>query len=229
LDRTKTTAVAALAAFSIVTLGFAPPADSVKLVRAFLAGDDATYSLKVTAKAGDEDIEASGDVQMKVDKVLDGGKAALTCTLRNVKVLFGGTPMEMPVEPFSANWDAMNMPDRLTTQGVEWMYMLIALSSLLPGKDVEIGKDFEVSWENNDRTCSVKGKGKVLEIVDGDGGKFAKVQYDLTVLPENEPEPGTVKTLAEIRVDGGKLIRCEGTVAVVSEGLEMKFSASSAK
>ena len=216
-----------IAAISLVAVfGFAQ--DSIKLARTYKTDETGTLALQVDVDAQGQQIKASAKVSYKVSKLLDGGKAKATLTVKDPKVDMGGQEMPVDLSPLEVTLDSWGMSDTLPTHEAEWLFTLSSLASIVPGKDLKPGESFDLNWTNDSKVSTLKGKGKFLEVVDLDGIKSAKVEYDVSFSPQATETPGQMKSTGWFDIRDGRLIKSEGKI-IANDGMEMKFTAKSEK
>ncbi len=207
-----TTAI--VAAATVLCPGLATQ-DATKLARTYQADEAGVILIKVNADAKyGQKIEASANVQMKVAKLLENGIARLSCSLGNLKVAIEGSDMPFEAPAFEADCDAQGLPDHLVTNQVEWMYTLTFLAGIVPNKEMKVGESSEFEWNGKDKANRIKGKIKLVELVELDGVKAAKVESDMTVYPQDQNNPGHVTSTSWIALSNGRLIKSEGKLAV---------------
>jgi hypothetical protein len=114
----------------------------------------------------------------------------------------------------------LGMPHAMSTENEAWVYMLTSLAGLVPGKETGVGDGFGIDWKSKDNFLSTTGKGKAVEVVELDGVKAVKLDYDLEVKPGTE-SPGMIKATTYVRQEDANPISTEGTVKV--EQMEIRF------
>lgn len=211
-----------LAAAALAPVAHAP-IDTLKLARTYKTGDSFIYSLNAKAEFGGQAMEIRSEIVFKVKKADEKG-AELSMSVRKFSMLDNGTDAGHagPEEMISA-FDAMGMPHVMSTQNESWVYILASFAGLVPGKDVELGNGFDIKWESKDKALSTTGKGKATELVDHEGAKAVKIEYDLEVKPGEEGS-GHVKCTTLVAQDGATPISCDGTVNVQGDQGQIKFT-----
>jgi hypothetical protein len=216
----------------LAAAAFAPiahaPIDTLKLARSYKAGDTFAYSVDAKAEMGGQTMEIRSEVVFKVKKADEKG-AELSMSVRKFSMMQNGSDAghEGPGEMTSA-FDAMGMPHVMSTQNESWVYILASFAGLVPGKDVELGNGFDIKWESKDKVLTTTGKGKATELVDHEGAKAVKIEYDLDVHP-GEESTGHVKCTTLVAQDGITPISCKGTVNVEGDDGQIKFTVTRLK
>jgi hypothetical protein len=211
------------AAAALLPAAHFAPADSVKLARAYKEGELQAYSVVAKLDANGSAVDLKTDVLFKVRKSDDKG-AEIAMSVRNFSILREGADVGAPSpDELLARFESIGLPRSMTTENESWVYILAAMAGMVPGKEVETGKDFEVKWETTDKTVAVNGTGKLLELVEHEGAKAAKLGYSVEFAPAGQ-SPGLVKCTTLVSQDGQTPISCEGTVEIGSGEALIKFS-----
>lgn len=216
-----------LAAAALAPVAHAP-IDTLKLARTYKAGESLVYALNAKAEFGGQAMEIRSEIVFKVQKADEKG-AEVSMSVRKFSILRDGADAGQagPEEMISA-FDAMGMPHVMSTENESWVYILTSFAGLVPGKDVELGSGFNVKWESKDKSLSASGKGKAAELVDHEGAKAVKLEYELEVHPGHEGK-GHVKCTTLVAQDGATPISCNGSVRVEGDEGQIKFTVTRLK
>jgi hypothetical protein len=212
---------------TIATLVMAPvalaaPVDNVKMTRAYEADQVHAYALEARMEEGGQDAAIDAEIVFKVKKKTDVG-AEVSMSVRKFTMKSGGTDTgSTGPEEISSPFDAQGLPHVMRTESEAWVYILTALAGFVPGKEVELGKEFGVSWESKDKALSVSGKGTASEAEEQEGAKAYKLEYDVEVKP-GQDTPGMVKLTSFITRDGMLPIKADGSVSVESASIKFKI------
>lgn len=209
--------LATLAALIAIPSTTAP--EAVNLIRRYTANETHAYALQVNAEQGGSEMSVKTEIVFKIGKV--GEKEATVSMSQRKFEEAGGGGVSGP-DPKESLFGAEGIPHSMSVRNFEWIYIIASFPGLLPGKEVEVGKSFELNWTSKDGNSSVKGKGKVLEVAEVDGEKNAKIEYDLEVGPE-EQDSGHVKMTNIVRMKDLVGLMSEGSVEI-SSGPIMKFT-----
>lgn len=210
-----------LVSLALASSALAMPVDEAKLARTYAADQVLAYAIEARVDEGGQDVSIDAEVVFKVKKTTDAG-AEVAMSVRKFAMVSNGSdtgsqgPEEM-VSPF----DKLGLPHVMSTQNEAWIYILTAMAGFVPGKEVELGKDFGVSWQSNDKALSISGKGKASEVDEPDGVKAYKLEYDVEVKP-GEETPGQVKIATFVNKEGSLPIRGEGSVNVDNATIKFK-------
>ncbi len=202
------------------------PVENVKLVRSYKSGETQTYSLHVEMEANGASMGIDAQILFKIGKTTDEGATA-TLSVRDYKMKHDGadTGSAAP-EEMESPLDRLGMLHVMSVENEAWVYILAALAGFVPGKETEVGSGFDIKWESKDKVFAVGGKGKLLEIVEHEGVKAAKLDYDLEVKPGTQ-SPGQVKCKTLVAIDGVSPLMSEGSVTV--DGGTIKFTVKKLK
>lgn len=208
--------VTLLAAVALLPSTGAIPIDALKLIRTYKSGEAIAYSLNAKAEVGGQTMEVRSEIVFKVKKADEKG-AELSMSVRKFTVLENGADAgKTGPDELTSEFDVMGMPHVMSTSNEAWVYILASLAGLVPGKDVELGSGFDVKWASKDKALTATGKGKAVEVVEHEGAKAVKLEYDLEVRP-GEDSTGHVKCVTLVAQDGVSPISCEGTVKVEND------------
>ncbi len=222
------TLTALIAGPALLMAGLAATQDAVKLSRTYKTDATPKYAVKVNASLSGEEITASCDVTLKFGKLLEKGGASAVCSMRNVIVNLGGNAMnDLTIEDFATDMDSAGMPDRISVNEAEWMYTLALVSGMLPGKELKPGESGDVSWTSKDKSTTIAGKAKLVEVVEKDGARVAKIELDVQ-LKHGDGQNAKWKSTSMVAVEDGRLLSAEGSAEIDSEGT-LKFTVASAK
>lgn len=215
--------VTLLAAVALMPTVSGTPIDTLKLVRSYKAGDSYAYSLNAKAEMGGQTMEIRSEIVFKVKKADEKG-AELTMSVRKFTLLENGADAgKSGPEELLSPFDLMGMPSVMSTSNEAWVFILASLAGLVPGKEVELGSGFDVKWESRDKALTANGKGKATEVVEHEGAKAVKLEYDFEIKP-GEDSTGHVKCVTLVAQDGVTPISCDGTVKVENDEGTITFS-----
>lgn len=189
------------------------PAESVKLSRTFAEGETHVFHVKASMDAGGAALELDAEVVFKVKKLIEGGAQVAMSTQKYSSKMDGGDMGESGPEELVSDFTANGWPHVMSTDNFAWIYILAAASGVVPEKEVEVGKSFEIDWTSKDKANRAKGTGKLSELVEKDGKKAAKIDYEVDVSPA-DPTPGHVKCTTYVDRTTSAPIACDGTVTV---------------
>lgn len=220
-------ACAAVLAAPIVT---APTAsiEKVKLGHVYVADDTDNYSFKGKMEGGPA-IEFSGSLSLKVIKPAEDGTAEAEWSVPTLSVLMDGSPMPgmEGIDPLKGTVDAHGMPATLTVMGADFIYTIFAGCHFLPNAEVETGIDYTVDWADKNKSSTLKGNGKLLEVKEQDGKKIAVVESKVSLLPEGQQTPGEMEIKSEFWLDSGRMIKSEGKVTIEDGTITFTFGPKS--
>ena len=215
--------VTLLAAAALMPAVSATPIDALKLIRTYKSGESYAYSLNAKAEMGSQTMEIRSEIVFKVKKADEKG-AELTMSVRKFTLLENGADAgRSGPDELTSEFDVMGMPHVMSTSNESWVYILASLAGLVPGKDVELGTGFDVKWTSKDKALTANGKGKAVEVVEHEGAKAVKLEYDLEVKP-GEDSTGHVKCVTLVAQDGASPISCDGTVKVENDEGKITFT-----
>lgn len=197
------------------------PAESVKLARTFVEGEAQVFSVKASMDAGTGALALDAEVVFKVKKLIDGGAQIAMSAQKYSSKMDGSDTGEAGPDELMSDFTSNGWPHVMSTENFAWIYILAAAAGVVPDKEVEVGKSFEIDWTSKDKSSSAKGKGKLTELVELNGKKAAKIEYEVDVSP-SDPTPGRVKCITYVDRATSAPISCEGTVEV--ESAAIKFS-----
>jgi hypothetical protein len=211
--------ITTLAALALAPYSFSAPDDKLNLVRTFAAGETQAYALRAEMEGMSMVIDA--EIVFKVKKASEGDAEVAMSVRKFAMSREGNDAGQDGPNEIVAPFDKYGMPHVMQTEGEAWVYILTAMSGFVPAKEIETGKSFPVSWESKDKAFKATGNGKLAEIVEHDGEKAARIEYDVEVKPGDD-NAGHVKYKLLIGIDGSKPISAEGTVGVQDQTI--KFS-----
>jgi hypothetical protein len=224
-----------LQALIVVALGLqtaAPQATTTaNLVRTYKADETTKYELKFAVDSPDEKMKGSAELTAKVKKLLDKGRAQVEVTAAKLKAQEGDRETPPGTEgppPLDAPFDIHGIPTSLGQDESQiQLYGMLTMCMMLPGRELKVGETATVKWESEDKDYTIAGKFKLLEVVEKDGKKIAKIESDLTIQPPGESIGW--KGTSEIDLRDGSLIKGKasaimpndtGTIEVTVERLK---------
>lgn len=202
---------AALVAAAVVQ--FPAAIDGAKVERRFKLGEADSYAVSATMEMGGVAGKAVGNVSIKALKLGKDDAAEVELSLSSFSLELGGsdTGAASP-EKQSVLLDKRGVPGRLEVKEASWIYAIVLLAGYCPG-EVETGKEFPIEWSTKDKSLSVKGVGKLVEIQDVAGEKVAVIKGKIKVNVADDV-PGEIEYTSKISVSSGKLLSSEGKLRI---------------
>lgn len=208
-----------MAALTLAPTSLNGSIDQLNLSRTYKADETHAYVLHVEMEEMGVSIDT--EVFFKVKKTSDGS-AELSMAARNFSMKREGNDTgDTGPEEMLSSFDKHGLPQIMKTENESWVYVLAALSGFVPGREVEVGNGFDVRWAATDKSYTVNGKGKLIEVVDHEDAKAARMEYSLEITPSDD-HTGYVKVRSLLETSTGRGISAEGTVEV--ENQRMKFT-----
>lgn len=208
-------------------LAVAPaPVENVKLTRKYAADESHTFALNSQMTGNGAEVTIDAEIVFKVQRLNEKG-AQLSMSAPKFKMVMDGEDTgQTGPDALLSDFNSEGIPEVMSTQDYAWIYILAASAGFAPKGEVAVGKPFQVEWDSKDKSSSVKGTGKLTELLEKDGKKVAKIEYELEVSP-NDPTPGKVRCVTYLEQGTAAPISCEGTVEV--EGGMIKFNVKRTK
>lgn len=187
--------------------------DRANWIRQFADNESQTFEVKATMGGDGASLELAAEVVFKVKgKTSKGASIAMSAPKFELK-MDGSDAGQTGPDELTSEFHGDGIPHVMSTENFAWIYILAASSGMVPAREIEMGKSFTIDWSSADKACTVKGSGKLLEWVEKDGKKAAKIAYELDVSP-SDPTPGHVKCETFVERETGAPIACEGSVDV---------------
>jgi hypothetical protein len=204
-------------------VALAPVQDTVNLERKYKAGETDRYALTADLEMGGANARATALIAVKVLKELKEGQAEAEMTAEKFSMSMDDNEMGGdPPAKFSTKLDRHGLPEQLHVRDESWIYALLSFAAYAPGQAVK-DQSFKIDWQTKDGNLKVRGSGKLIELQEEGGEKIAVIKYTVNVKPEGEDE-GDLEYTSKISVSSGKLVSCEGKVAIGSDGMGAKYT-----
>ncbi|MBV6459653.1 MAG: hypothetical protein HONBIEJF_02804 [Fimbriimonadaceae bacterium] len=194
--------------------------EKVNLKRTYKQDDKASYKLSIKSE-GSMDFKVNGRLLTKVISVKEA-TAEIEATIKELKI------EGLPSAPDTSGdvvkkdtFDSKSMPQNLEFEEAAIGFVVQAILSVLPDKEVATAGDFKINWTSKDGKVSFVGDGKLVELGEKGGAKAFKVRRTMDV-ENGQGEPAKVKVESWHAVADGRLIEGDGTVEV--EGMTVKIS-----
>ena len=197
--------------------------DAVKLTRTYKDTESTVYKVTADADVDGQIIKAEAEIQVKVTEIVEGGKARVVLSTKKLSVTMDGNSMgDTPLEDFSATFDAQGIPEKYPGGGPEWLYTLASLGGILPAKEVEVGASFEFDWATKEKTSTLKGKGKLVEVTGSGDNRSAKIEYELDVRAEGESGDAKGTLTSTVSLSDGRVESSEGKLTIPEGSIKFK-------
>lgn len=197
---------------AIAVLG-AATVEPVKLARTYAENQTKTYA--VWAENKEREFSFTGDLTFKVAGKAKDNLTPLKVTCPSARVTVQGNIAEDEAIDTTLNYDSHGLPVDMTVDGSMMAVAVTNLSGYVPGTDVEVGKAFDIKWEQGGNVF--KGKGTLEKVEDKDGKKVATVKIEADFTPSSG-ETAKLDVTTEIDLADGTTIGSKGKIAVSDEG-----------
>lgn len=194
--------------------------EKFSLKRTYKVDDKATYKLAIKSQ-GPQEFSVNARLLTKVLGVKEA-TAEIESTVKEMKV--EGLPIATNTSSDvvkKETYDARSMPVTLGFDEAEICFVVHAILSILPDKEVATASDFKINWTSKDGKVSFIGDGKLLEVGEKGGAKAFKIKRSMEV-ENGEGAPAVVKTESWHAISDGHLIEGKGTVE--AEGMTIDIS-----
>jgi hypothetical protein len=158
-------------------------------------------------------------------KEASGDGAKVEVEIRSAKMSFGDQSMpaeELP-KPETKEWTNVGLPKDIDFQESEDPMSFLLPVWLLPNKEVQLGKTFELKFKVDGVT--IEGEGTLVATGMLYEEHVSKLSVKTTASPKDDT-PGTFEYTAYFNTDNGKLVKAEGTMSSEDPDLGGKFVAS---
>ena len=173
----------------------------------------------------DDKLVLSGGITWKVTELTEKG-AKVEATYKDLKMVFGGEDAPISeVKSQTFEWDAFGIPKAYGSEAMadeDNPVSGLEVFAFLPNLKAVAGKEFTYLWSGD--TTKVEGKGKLIATGRLYEEHVAKVEYELTESPKDEPV-GKYEYTAYFNTETGKLVKAEGTYETESEEMGGKVTA----
>ena len=199
----QTTALIALACIAA-----AQDTEKLNLTRQFKEGSVHKYKIAVQVEDG-QGLDLKGTLEAKDGKSDKDGKSQVDFKVSDFSMTGGGGDGTAPA-PAKHLIDKQNMPETISVDGDGPIFIVLALSSYLPGKELVKGESFNIDWKGKDGGGTITGKGSITEIKTDNGIKIAVVKSTMQVTPSNQPDAAEIEVVSEFNLADGTLIKSTG-------------------
>ncbi len=196
-------------------------ADPIDLSRTLEEGSTRTYTVSALDKERGASLE--GKLTIKALSATKAGKTSIQVTGRSSMTGPNGDTQEDEFD-VKTSVDLRGMPEELSVESNQVVATLLCLAGYVPGKPVDIGKEFDIDWKSGEK--SLTGKGTLTLIEEKDGVKIATVKQKSTFKPGDDA-PGELELVSLIEAKTGVLISCSGKVVIEGQAtLEVNIKAN---
>ncbi|MEQ1933582.1 MAG: hypothetical protein ABL962_06855 [Fimbriimonadaceae bacterium] len=193
----------------------------ITLERAYKNGDADKYKLDLGIGTMMGEISIKLDLTQTTKTTHPNGDADIESSVANMKVQFNGSDVPndalggKPVAPVTQRYDKFMRPVGKQSQagrGIESFLSLVRLTGMLVGKPLSVGQTIDIDHEDKESLTKMKGKVKVIELVNG----VIKLESALQITnPQTGDKPMGINSVAKISSSDAKLLKVEGTVSGV--------------
>lgn len=206
-----------LATFALLgTLLTIPVQDSEKVNFAhnFTKGQTVAYDLNFKGNGGQGEMEINAAFSILFGDKADKG-TNITLSPKSMKMKAGGQDIDQPgAGETKYILDEHGMPDTISMEGMEGIFVIPLVLSYLPNKELAVGDSFDIDWKKD--TTTFKGTGKYEGTDKFNDKTFPKISIKAKLNPGGQGD-GDIDYTILFDKDAGHVVMLKGKVDVDSQ------------